>query len=132
MAEGALAGKRILLVEDEFFVAMALEELLRSLGCHVVGPSGELDEAVGLAGAEALDAAVLDVDLRGRAVFPVAEVLAERGIGFVLATGHEADALPESFRDVPRLRKPFQAREIQSALVAAVAATAPPDGREGR
>ncbi|WP_207484043.1 response regulator [Arenibaculum pallidiluteum] len=125
MAEIALAGKRILLVEDEFFVAMALEELLRSLGCDVLGPVADLDEALRIAAGAEIDAAVLDVDVRGRPVFPLAEALAARGIGFVLATGHGAEALPEAYRTVPRLRKPFQPRELQAGIAAALAAARP-------
>lgn len=118
----ALAGRRILVVEDEFFVAMAMEEILRSIGCEVVGPVGDLDEALGLVRTEDLDAAILDVDLRGRSVFPAADALRDRGVSFVLATGHEASALPEGFRSAPRLRKPFQARELVAAMTRALSA----------
>ncbi len=121
----ALPARRVLLVEDEFFVAMAMEEILHSFGHEVVGPSGELDEAMGLARGQAIDLALLDVDLRGRPVFPLADILGGRGIPYVLVTGHDASSLPEAYRSRPRLRKPFEARELATAISRALASAGP-------
>lgn len=108
-----VAGFRVLVVEDEMLIALEIEESLRSLGCVVVGPVGKLDAALRLAREEELDAAILDVTIRGGDVFPVAEELLARGIPFVLASGYGDWALPAPFRDRPRLTKPFARHELE-------------------
>lgn len=112
-AAAGLAGRRFLVVEDEMLIAMSIEETLQGLGCVVVGPVAKLDAALRLAGEEALDAAVLDVTIRGGRVYPVAERLVVRGVPFVLASGYGEWALPESLRDRPRLTKPFTPEELE-------------------
>ncbi len=107
-----LAGLRVLVVEDDLLIAVHIEEVLQGLGCVVVGPVGKLDAAMRIADGEALDAAVLDVNIRGGHVFPVAERLRARGIPFALASGYGDWALPETFRNQPRLTKPFTTREL--------------------
>ena len=97
-------------------IAVVIEEALRELGCTVAGPTGKLDAALRLAADEALDAAVLDVNIRGDQVFPVAEVLLARGIPFVLASGYGDWALPAAFRNQPRLMKPFTGRELETRV----------------
>lgn len=104
----------MLLVEDEFLIALGIEQTLLGFGCHIVGPVPRLNQAVALAQTESLDGAVLDVNLNGTPVFPVATTLRARGIPFILTTGYEAAALPEAFRDCPRLRKPFSAEELRN------------------
>jgi DNA-binding response OmpR family regulator len=108
-----VAGRRILVVEDEMMIAILLEESLRALGCIVVGPVGKLEDAVRLATAETLDAAVLDITIRGGQVFPVAEILARRGVPFVLSSGYSDWVLPEAMQGKPRLTKPFTLRELE-------------------
>ena len=112
MTTDSLAGCRILVVEDEMLIAVMIEETLQDLGCVVVGPVAKLDAALRLARDEALDAAILDVTIRGGQVYPVAEHLLARGIPFVLASGYGDWALPESLQDQPRLTKPFTPRDI--------------------
>jgi PAS domain S-box-containing protein len=118
-AAGGLAGRRIVLVEDEPLVAMEMEETLRGLGCEVLGPAATVDEAVRLAQSEAgrIDAAILDVNLAGRTSFPVADLLAGRGVPVVFATGY-AD-LPDA-RAVDGssvlLRKPLKRGELEAVL----------------
>jgi len=107
---------RILLVEDEMLVAMLLEDLLVDIGHQVVGPLSDLGKAVEAARSEALDLAVLDVSLNGHEVYPVAEVLAERGIPFVFATGHGAFGLRERWRHYPTLQKPFHRDDLYSMI----------------
>ena len=113
MTTDNLAGCRILVVEDEMLIAVMIEEALQDLGCVVVGPVARLDAALRLARDEVLDAAILDVTIRGGQVYPVAEHLLARGIPFVLASGYGDWALPENLQDQPRLTKPFSARDIE-------------------
>lgn len=108
--------RRILVVEDEIMIAILIEDMLETLGCDVVGPASRLDEALRLAREVAFDAAILDVTIRGGQSFPVAEVLQERNIPFVLASGYGEWALPEAFRGNTRLQKPFTATEFEGAL----------------
>ena len=107
-----LAGQRILVVEDDMLIAVLIEQTLQELGCVVVGPVGKLDAALGLAVSEALDAAILDVNIRGSMVYPVAKQLQIRGIPFALASGYGDWAMPEAFRNQPRLTKPFTCEEL--------------------
>jgi CheY-like chemotaxis protein len=106
----------VLLVEDQMIVAMQIEDMLRAAGCEVVGPVGTLQEAIALAHREALDLAVLDVNLDGEKVYPAAEELRARGIPFVLATGYGESTLPEKWRNQPRLSKPFRREQLEQLL----------------
>ena len=117
-----LAGRRVLVVEDEHMVAASLEALLVGLGCVVVGPAPRLATALALADSEPLDAAILDVNLNGELVWPVAERLAERGIGFLFATGYAGDGVvPDHLRHVPHLGKPAREEELVALLAGLVA-----------
>jgi CheY-like chemotaxis protein len=116
MTNDNLAGCRILVVEDEMVIAMMIEEALQDLGCVVVGPVAKLDAALRLARDEALDAAILDVTIRGGQVFPVAEHLLARGIPFVLASGYGDWALPETLQNQLRLTKPFTPQDIEKHI----------------
>jgi PAS domain S-box-containing protein len=110
---------RILVVEDDALLAMESEARLRSLGHHVVGPAGTLAEAELLADREALDAAVLDVNLHGRKVFPVAERLVQRNIPFIFMTGYEPELVIDArFSGVPVLRKPAAPGRLEEMLAA--------------
>ena len=111
-----LANRRILVVEDETIIAAFIEDILISLGCEIVGPASKLETAIRLAREEPCDAAFLDVTIRGGQVFPVAEILRERGIPFVLASGYGEWALPDAFRGNPRLQKPFTSAQLEEAL----------------
>jgi CheY-like chemotaxis protein len=108
---------RILVVEDEALVAFALEELLTECGYKVVGPAPNVRTAVKLLDAERIDAAVLDINLGGETVDPVARALATAGVPFVFTTGYtSASALPQGFRDRPALNKPYQPEALLDAL----------------
>ena len=111
-----LAGQRILIVEDETLIAMEIESVLTTLGCEIVGPVAKLETALRMAREEALDAAILDVNIRGGRVFPVAEILLERGVPFLLASGYGDWALPETLRGQPRLTKPFTSEAVESGI----------------
>ena len=125
---GTLAGRRVLLVEDELLVAMEIEEALRGADCEVLGPVATLEEAMSLALAEAgrIDAAVLDVNLAGRPSFPVADLLAGRGVPVVFATGY--GDLPDgraSGGSSVLLRKPLGRGELEAALARLLAVASP-------
>ena len=116
MAPDALADRRILVVEDELLIAVLIEEFLQAHGCIVVGPASKLEVALRLADDEALDGAILDVTIRGGKVYPVADRLRARGIPFVLASGYGDWALPEGYRNLPRLTKPFTLLELEESV----------------
>ena len=99
----ALQGRRVLVIEDESLVAMLLETILEDMGCAVVGPESNIDDGLTAATTEGgLDAALLDVNVAGREVFPVAEALKARGVPFVFSTGYGEAGLPEHWRGHPR------------------------------
>jgi DNA-binding response OmpR family regulator len=100
-----LSGKIILVVEDEFLLALQLEELVESLGGRVRGPYRSLDRAME-ARREDFDLAILDINLGGAMVYPLADDLAERGVPFIFLSGYSGANLPERFRSVTRLSKP--------------------------
>ncbi len=110
------AGLRVLLVEDESVVAMLIEDILGELGCEVVGPVAQVRKAVEMAQHETIDAAILDVNLNGHDVYPVADVLAARNIPFIFATGYGKDSLRAPYDGRPMLQKPFQQRDINAAF----------------
>ena len=117
-AKPALAP-RVLVVEDEAMVAMMLEDMLDDLGCAVVGPAASLQKGLELARSAAVDAAVLDVNLAGEKVFPIADVLTERGIPFVFATGYGRAGLREQDTARPVVQKPYSAQDLARTLRAA-------------
>lgn len=117
-----LSGLRLLVVEDEAMVAMMLEDMLADLGCVVAGSAGDISRGLAFAAddALALDAAVLDINLGGEKVFPVAERLVTRGVPFIFATGYGRDGLLGAFSHTPVLSKPFDHRALEAALISAL------------
>ena len=111
-----LRNRRILLVEDEYFVATEIAELLRSFGAEVVGPFARLQPVLEAVRHEALDGALLDVRLDGETTEQVAVMLAARGVMVLLVTGYEAEQLPPGLRHLPRLGKPFSSGDLLQAL----------------
>ncbi len=116
MSESLLRDRHILLVEDEYFIADAMQRSLEDVGAHVVGPVASVKDALALLRSEPVSAAILDVNLDDEGVFPVAEALVARGIPFVFATGYSASDLPPQWRHVPRFEKPVNAATLISAL----------------
>ena len=112
---GGLAGLRVLLVEDEPIVALALMGALRSFGCEVVGPAYDLTQAE-LLSQGPLDGAILDVNLGDKKVFPVADILAEREIPFCFVTGYGVAGLRPGDLDRPVLQKPVDPELIGQTL----------------
>jgi CheY-like chemotaxis protein len=124
--DGTLAGRKILVVEDNFLIAEHLCSVLEEQGCNVVGPAPRLAQALDLVrSGGAIDGAVLDINLGGQRCFQVAAALAERGVPFVFLTGYdERTIVPGEFAAWPVLSKPFDERR----LIETVAATCPRHG----
>jgi CheY-like chemotaxis protein len=113
----SLTGLRVLVVEDWQLIADELVLMLESLGCAIVGPAASLDEATQRARTDDLDVAILDLNLDGDEVYPVADELLARGIPFIFTTGFDADnVLPAEFQSWPRLEKPFDLAQLEREL----------------
>lgn len=105
--DGALQGRRLLLVEDDYIIAADFAYRLEECGVEVIGPAGTVEDAMALIDAEgAFDGAMLDINLGEEMVYPVADELAQRGVPFVFATGYSALVVPTAHADVPRVEKP--------------------------
>jgi len=111
-----LAGRRVLVIEDESMVTMLLQDFLEDIGCEVAGVASRLKEAREKIDTLAFDVAILDVNLNGDQTFPLAEVLLARGRPIVFATGYGATTLPPRLRALPVLQKPFQQDDLVRAL----------------
>jgi CheY-like chemotaxis protein len=114
-------GRSILIVEDEPLIAMMLEDFLETLGHSVHGSCDNVPDALAAADKDGFDVAILDVNIRGQAVWPVAERLRERAIPFVIASGGHVEPPPPAFADVPLLEKPYTIDRITPALERAIA-----------
>jgi DNA-binding response OmpR family regulator len=107
---------RVLVVEDEFLVSLLLEEELRSLGCTIVGPFKRLAEASAASHREDFDLAILDINLDGEMVYPLADELAVRRVPFVFVSGYDSPSLPDRFRGHPCIAKPYDGIELASQV----------------
>lgn len=116
-ASAAGRRTRILVVEDEPMIAFVIEDAIDAIGGEMLGPIGQLDEAMVAARNAVFDCALLDVNICGRQVFPVAEILLERGIPFAFATGYALVSLPAHLAGVPRLTKPYTTAELEHVLM---------------
>jgi CheY-like chemotaxis protein len=121
LGDTAPAGKRILIVEDEAMIRMLLADMLEELGYTITAEAGRIEDALAAATTLDFDLAILDVNLNGATIAPVAAALAERKVPFIFATGYELNDLPEGFRDRPALRKPFQMVELRATMESAMA-----------
>lgn len=113
---GSASRLRVLVVEDESLVAMFLEDVLEDLGHEMLGPYSRVDAALPAAQSENFDVAILDVNVNGQAIFPVAEAIASRGLPFIFSTGYGQKSLPEQYRSRPTLDKPFLPSDVESVL----------------
>ena len=117
IADDRLKGLRLLLVEDEAMVAMMLEDMLGDLGVEVVGPAGNVARALELAHADqAISGAILDVNVGGEPIYPVAETLRARGVPFVFITGYGSADIDGRFADAPTVQKPFSMPILSDTL----------------
>jgi two-component SAPR family response regulator len=124
----ALEGIKVLIVEDEFLVATLIEDMLESAGCIVSGPIPRVAEALDAVDHETYDVAVLDVNLGGDRIDPVADALCRRNVPFVFVTGYNENALPDEFAERPRLCKPFKMGELLGTLCRLVKSSVPKPG----
>lgn len=116
-AAARLDSRRILVAEDEYAIADAIAEVLAEAGAEVLGPAPTVAQALRLATAPGrLDAALLDVNLRREAIWPVVDALRARGVPVVLATGYRSDAIPQAYARLPRCEKPATGRELVRSL----------------
>ena len=118
--QSATPAKRILVVEDELMIRMLLEDMLGELGYTVAAEAARIEEALDAAKNADFDIAILDVNLNGQPISPVADALVARGMPFVFATGYGERGLPEPYRDRPTLKKPFQMDGLKQMLQTAL------------
>jgi DNA-binding response OmpR family regulator len=116
VAPSVLAGKRVLIVEDEMLIALLIEDFLLDIGCSTVGPYGTVSKALEAAQTKKLDLAVLDVNLAGERVYPVAEVLSKRHIPFLFLSGYGDEAIPPGRTDWKVCGKPFKSEVLVQML----------------
>ena len=109
-------GRRILIVEDSPVVGPFTAELLRELGCEVLGPAPNMAIARGLIETEQFDAAIMDIHIRGERVFPLCELLDHEGVPFLLTSGYADWQVPDKWRDRPRLHKPYKLEHMEQVL----------------
>ena len=119
-----LSSLKVLVVEDEALVSMLVEDMLTDLGCAIVGPAAEIEEALRLAGSADIDAALLDVNLGGRPIFPVADALKARGVPFAFASGYGEAGLTDDHKGATVLQKPFREADLRRVLESLVGQTA--------
>lgn len=116
-----IAGRRILIVEDEFLIACDIAMMLEDLGCEVVGPVSAIPEAIEAIVGEKLDGVLLDANLRGMSSASIAVELSARRIPFVVATGYGSlEIANAALQAAPRVHKPFHANDIAAALSMAI------------
>lgn len=113
-------GGSVFLVEDEVMIRMMVADMLEELGYKIAAEAGEIAEAIRLVQSTDFDLAILDVNVNGKVISPVADLIKARNRPFIFATGYGSSGLPEEYRDRPSLQKPFQietlARAIDNAL----------------
>jgi CheY-like chemotaxis protein len=117
-----LAGRKVLVVEDEPLIAMMVEDMLDDLGCILVGSAGNLQQALSLADAATIDVALLDMNLNGTSSIPIADHLAARRVPFIFATGYGSESRTAAHAGAPVLKKPFEQADLARALQQAFSA----------
>jgi two-component SAPR family response regulator len=116
---GPLRGRRILLVEDEYFIADDMAEEFKRSGAEIVGPAATVRQTIQhIRGATKLDGAVLEINLQGEMVFPVADLLEEQGVPFVFSTGYDHPSIPARYARATRCEKPVEPSKVAQALFA--------------
>jgi len=116
-AATSLAGRRLLIVEDEFYLAQDLAQDLSARGATVIGPVPTVDDALDLIeDTDQIDGAMLDLNLQGELAYPVADALIARGVPFVFTTGYDASSIPSRYAAVARCEKPVDPNRVANAL----------------
>lgn len=111
-----LAGRRVLVVEDDYNIAVLMTTVLKTHGAEIVGPVGTVNAASTLVASNDIDGAVLDINLHGEMIYPVIDSLRSKGVRIVLMTGYDENAVAPSYADVPCLQKPVVIEHLISAL----------------
>lgn len=111
----------VFLVEDEVMIRMMVADMLEELGYAVAAEAGDVGEALRLAESTEFDLAILDVNVNGKVISPVADLIKARNRPFIFATGYGSSGLPEEYRDRPALQKPFQLETLSKAIENALA-----------
>src|SRR6201984_54451 len=117
-------GGSVFLVEDEVMIRMMVADMLEELGYSIAAEAGEISEAIKLAQSTDFDLAILDVNVNGKVISPVADLIRARNRPFIFATGYGSSGLPEEYRDRPALQKPFQLETLGRVIDAALRSTA--------
>lgn len=124
----ALRDLRILVVEDEYFLADDIARALGAVGAVVVGPVGDARKALDLATAEDFDGALIDINLHGDLIYAIADVLLDRAVPFLFATGYARSSLPARFEAVPHFEKPVEASVLVEMLATVIRGARAPTG----
>lgn len=116
VAESGWRGFRVLIVEDEYFLAQDLADYFQAAGAEVLGPAATVAQALTLLNTVEIQGAVLDINLRGERVYPVANVLRQRNVPFVFASGYGGELEPTAYADIPRCIKPVEFDALAKTL----------------
>jgi CheY-like chemotaxis protein len=123
LSKRELSNRKVLVVEDEMMIAMLIEDMLDEFGCKLVGPATNVPRALELIGKESIDVAVLDLNLDGKDTYAIADALQRKSVPFIFATGYGSTGLRQEYGNRPVLQKPFQARDLSTALTEALNGT---------
>lgn len=127
MDDKLLSGKRVLIVEDEMLVLMAIEDMLADLGCTAISVAGNVEKALALIATERFDLATLDVNLNGERSYPAAKALTAAGVPFAFATGYGEHGVDEGYGGQLVLKKPYSSRDLTDVFIALLDQS-PPSG----
>jgi DNA-binding response OmpR family regulator len=127
---GLLAGLRVLVVEDDYFIADEICTTLRNSGAEVLGPASDIEQGLDMVKRHHIDCAVLDINLHGRLAFNLASELQQRGTPSIFATGYDSSVVPGSFSSSVRLEKPVNLSALLQAVQSACARTATKNASE--
>lgn len=121
MSNRELSNCKVLVVEDEMMIAMLIEDMLDELGCKLVGPATNVPRALELIGKERVEVAVLDLNLDGKDTYAIADALRQKNVPFIFAIGYGSTGMRPEYGERPVLQKPFQAKDLETALAEALA-----------
>jgi CheY-like chemotaxis protein len=121
LSKRELSDRKVLVVEDEMMIAMLIEDMLDEFGCKLVGPATNVPRALELIDKEKVDIAVLDLNLDGKDTYAIADALRQKHVPFIFATGYGSTGVRPEYGDRPVLQKPFQAKDLETALAEALA-----------